>query len=248
MHHGPEGTRRGRQTMVRAKLLIAGPLAAYAAPGAVAYLPIARLVGVRRSIRRIHDVAITLDDGPQTGATEHFLELLERVGLRVTFFLVGEQVVRFPQLVRAIQAGGHEIGNHGYRHRNHFLRSPLRLMDDVRYGADAIESVTGERPPLFRPPQGAVTAATLAAARREGAEIVLWSAWGRDWRPTATADSIVHDAVRRARGGQILLLHDADYYSGRTWHATYDALPRIVTELRGQGLRPGRIGGRAELA
>lgn len=234
--------------MRHAGLLTTAAIVCYGAPAAAAYTRAAPVVGVRRHIRRPDGLAITFDDGPQPGATERFLEALDGLGVRSTFFVVGEQVRRFPHLLRAVRAAGHEIGNHGYRHRNHFLRHPFEVIRDMKRGAEAIADAIGEYPQLFRPPQGSVTAATLMAARRMDSVIVLWSAWGRDWRSTASADTIAHDALRGARGGGILLLHDADYYSERTWHGTFEALPRIIAEIRRRGLVPRAIGGRAGLA
>lgn len=228
--------------------LLAATLVAHAAPAGLAYSPAARLVRVHRRVRQPDGLALTFDDGPQPGATEHFLELLDRLGVRATFFVVGEQVERFPSLTREIVLAGHEVANHGYRHRNHLYRNPLDIMADLRRGGQAIAEVTGRRPDLFRPPHGVVTAATCLAAHRQESAVVLWTTWGRDWRRAATPDAITRDALSRAGGRGILLLHDADYYRVQTWHATYDSVPRIVEELRRRGVRVGPIGGRSALA
>lgn len=233
----------GGQSGVARRKLLAAAVAVYAGPAGIAYSPAAALIGVHRRLRSPGTVALTFDDGPQPGATEHFLELLARLEVRATFFLVGEQVQRFPALARQIHLAGHEIGNHGYRHRNHFFRSPWEILTDCRRGAAVISDVIGQRPQLFRPPQGVVTAATRLAAYREGSALVLWTGWGRDWRPEATVASIRNDALRRVGEGSILLLHDADYYRARSWHATFQAVPQITDELRRRGLMPGAIGG-----
>jgi len=232
--------------MAGARLLVAA-VAAYAAPAGLAYSPASWLVGVHQRLRSPESAALTFDDGPQPGATEHFLALLDQLEVRATFFLVGEQVRRHPALVREVQAAGHEIANHGFVHRNHLLRNPLDLLTDLRRGADSIGEATGHRPSLFRAPQGAVTAATRLAAYRERSAVVHWSTWGRDWRAQATPHSIAQEVLSGIRGGDIILLHDADLYSGRTWHGTFDAVPTIVRELRARGLRPGPIGGPSQL-
>lgn len=190
---------------------------------------------------------MTFDDGPQPGATDQFVRLLDDLSVKATFFVVGEQVRRCPDLVREIRSAGHQLGNHGFRHRNHLLRNPLELIEDLRRGAEAIADATGEKPELFRPPQGVVTALTRYAAHREHSAIVLWTAWGRDWRPRATSESITTEVLRSARARGIILLHDGDYYSGRTWHATHAAVPRIVDALRLQGLLLGAIGTASQL-
>lgn len=234
--------------MARSVLLAGlGLVAGYALPSGVGYSRASRLVGVHRRVRAADRVCLTFDDGPQPGATEHFLRLLDDLSVPATFFLVGEQVSRCAALVREIHAAGHQIGNHGFWHRNHFVRWPLDVIEDCRRGAEAIADVTGEPPDLYRPPQGVVTAATRYAAFRVDSAVVLWSSWGRDWRPAATTDSIAHDVLRSAGGGSIILLHDGDRYSGRTWHATRAAVPRIVETLRGKGLSFTSIESRAAL-
>jgi peptidoglycan/xylan/chitin deacetylase (PgdA/CDA1 family) len=219
----------------------------YALPAGVALSPAAGLVGVHRRTCSKTSVALTFDDGPQPGITDRFVELLGRLSMHATFFLVGEHVRRFPGLVREICAAGHEVANHGYWHRNHLLRNPLSLFDDVRQGAETIEDALGEPCMLFRPPYGVATAATLMAAFRQHSAVVLWSAGGRDWRDAATVESITQEVLRTAGPGGIILLHDADYYRRRTWHATYQAVPIVVEQLRDRGLTVGPVGGPASL-
>lgn len=221
---------------------------AYAAPAAVALTPAAPLIGVRRELRPQGRAALTFDDGPQPGATDRLLDVLARLDVRATFFLVGEQARRFPGLVRAIEESGHEIGNHGYSHRHPLRCSPWDILTDVRRGAEIVEDLTRRPVEMYRPPYGVVTAATLLAAFQHRTPVVLWSSWGRDWRPNATPESIVKNALRGCRDGSVILLHDADHYSGRTWHATIDAVPQLVERLRDKGLAPGPIGGPLALA
>jgi peptidoglycan/xylan/chitin deacetylase (PgdA/CDA1 family) len=164
-----------------------------------------------------------------------------------TFFVVGEHVRRYPSVVRDIRDAGHEVASHGYRHRNHFFRNPAELFADIHSAQIAVEDVLGERPALFRPPQGAVTLATRAAAALAGVSVVLWTTWGRDWRPAATPVTIVRDVTHHLSGGAIILLHDGDYYSGRSWRATFDALPSVILAARSRGLHVGQIGGAGSL-
>jgi peptidoglycan/xylan/chitin deacetylase (PgdA/CDA1 family) len=222
---------------------------AYAGPAALASTPANALVAVRKRLRDPRRVAITFDDGPQPAALEHFLRTLDDEAVRATFFIVGEQARRHPALVRQIHAAGHELGNHGFAHRNHLLRNPFGIAADIERGAETIAELVGARPALFRPPYGVVTAATCLGAWRARSRLVLWSRWGRDWRAAATPLSITRSAARRLRGGDIVLLHDADHYaSPGSWRNTLAALPRIVELVRALGLQPTPIGGPAELS
>jgi peptidoglycan/xylan/chitin deacetylase (PgdA/CDA1 family) len=98
--------------------------------------------------------------------TPAVLEELERSGARATFFLVGEQVLRRPELAAEIASRGHEIGVHCQRHRLQARLGPRQLLDDMRRGAPSIEDASGRTPTLYRPPYGIFSLAGLIAVRR----------------------------------------------------------------------------------
>jgi peptidoglycan/xylan/chitin deacetylase (PgdA/CDA1 family) len=155
------------------------------------------------------------------------------------FFLVGEQVERHPGLAAEIAAAGHEIALHGHRHRNQMRVTPGALADDLRRGTDAIGSATGRAPALYRPPYGIFTPAGLLLARRAGWTPLLWSAWGRDYRARTTPAEIARLATRGLRAGDVVLLHDADWYSAPGCHRrTAAALPAILDAIAARGLYP----------
>jgi len=182
-------------------------------------------------------VAITFDDGPHPEGTPLMLEILARHDATATFFLVGEQVARRPALAARILAQGHCIGLHGQLHRPHPVRSPRSLAEDLQRGLAAIEDATGARPRLHRPPYGLYSPASLRLAREQGLQPLLWSRWGKDWRRFTTPARIARRAVGRAGAGDVILLHDADFYSARRSHLhTAAALPEILETLRSEEL------------
>jgi peptidoglycan/xylan/chitin deacetylase (PgdA/CDA1 family) len=184
-------------------------------------------------------VALTFDDGPHPQGTPAVLELLrEADDARATFFLVGEQVERRPALVAEIVAAGHRVELHCRRHRNQLRLTPRSLLDDAERAKAAIEEAGGQQIADYRPPYGIFSAIGLQAIRKRGWRPVLWSQWGRDWKARATAESITRRLTADVAAGDILLLHDADYYSARdSWVRTVAALPRILEELEARGLR-----------
>lgn len=207
-------------------------------PLAVHVPRVARAYGIPLRIPRDDAAALTFDDGPHPEGTPAVLDALDAAGAKATFFLVGEQVERRPALVAEIVAAGHAIGIHGQRHRNLLRVGPRATADDLRHAHDRIADASGQAPLLYRPPYGVLSAAALATARRAGWETVLWARWGRDWRARATAASIAAEATEGLRGGEIVLLHDADYYStAGSWRATVEALPRILAAIGEAGLR-----------
>ena len=119
----------------------------------------------------------------------------------------------------------------------------VELLEDAERGKVAIEEASGQEVHDYRPPYGIFSSSGLRAIRRRGWRPVLWSLWGQDWKRRATAESIAKRATSGAVAGDILLLHDADYYSaGGSWSRTAAALPAILDELGGQGLRAVSLG------
>jgi len=183
-------------------------------------------------------VALTFDDGPHPQGTPAILETLREAGAVATFFLAGEQVVRRPALTAEIVAAGHRVELHCHRHRNQLRLTPRQLLDDAERARAAIEEAGGQAIADYRPPYGIFSAAGLRAVRGRGWRPVLWSRWGRDWDRRATPGSIARRASAGARAGDILLLHDADYYSAPgSWVRTAAALPIILEELEARGLK-----------
>jgi peptidoglycan-N-acetylglucosamine deacetylase len=178
-------------------------------------------------------VAITFDDGPHPEGTPRILEVLAEFDAKATFFLVGEQVIKRPALARQIVTMGHTVGLHGYVHRPHSTRKARAMLYDFEHGVAAIADATGVEPRLHRPPYGIYSPASLRMARERGMQPLLWSKWGKDWRKVATPEQIAHRATNGLQAGDVILLHDADYYSAKRSHRrTAAALPLIMKTLQ----------------
>ncbi len=218
--------------------------AGWSAPALSAHFPsLCDMLGVRR--RNDGDgatVHLTFDDGPHPEGTLAILEALAARRATATFFLVGEQVERFPAVAREIVAAGHVVALHGHRHRSQLRVPPRALADDLRRASDVIASTTGRLAPLYRPPYGIFSSAGLALAQRRGDDLWLWSRWGRDWRRAATARSIAQLAAGELDRGDVILLHDADHYADAgSWRATAGAVPLILDAIEARGLRTAAL-------
>ncbi|MDG3009583.1 polysaccharide deacetylase family protein [Rhodococcus sp. D2-41] len=211
-------------------------------PAATWLPPVRRtLAPALRAPGRADHVALTFDDGPDPESTPRFLDLLDRLDVRATFFLVGERVVRAPTVVREAAARGHDIQVHGWVHRNQLAR-PTGLRAQLRDTRDLLAELTGCEPRWYRPPYGVLSGEGVLACRRVGLRPVLWSAWARDWY--ADRDSAdVYDTVRPGlRGGATILLHDTDAYAQPgSWRATLGAVEPTVRTCRDRGLEVGTL-------
>jgi peptidoglycan-N-acetylglucosamine deacetylase len=224
-------------------LTVAGAL--HSLPALAPVVPrVSSTLGLRRRQESSPGVALTFDDGPHPQGTPRVLEILREAGAPATFFLAGERVAGRPALAAEIVAAGHRVELHCHRHRNQLRLSAATLIEDSERARAEIEDATGQVVRDYRPPYGIFSAAGLRAVRRSGWRPVLWSLWGRDWRADATPASIARRATRGAAAGDILLLHDSDYYSARgSWARTAAALPLILEELEEKGLRPVSLEG-----
>jgi peptidoglycan/xylan/chitin deacetylase (PgdA/CDA1 family) len=211
------------------RLAALGAVAAWCGPGLAPHLPaLCTALGIDRRVPG-PDVLLTFDDGPHPEGTPAVLEAL---GTRkATFFMVGEQVERYPDVAASVAAAGHDIGLHGYRHRNQMRVTPRWLAGDLQRGAEVIAEATGRAPRLYRPPYGIFTPTGLALARRSYT-LLMWSKWGRDWRARTSPEEIARLATRDLGDGDVILLHDADWYSAAGSHArTAAAVPLILERL-----------------
>ena len=188
-------------------------------------------------------VALTFDDGPDPAATPLFLDVLRDRGVRATFFLLGSQISRSPRLAADIADAGHEIGVHGWRHRYLPLRGPAATHADLASAKEIITATAGVRPRFFRPPYGVLSTAALIAARRLDLTPVLWSAWGKEWTPASTPESVFATLAGDLSGGATVLLHDSDNTSpDGSWRAALGALTLLLDECDRRGLRVGPLG------
>lgn len=159
---------------------------------------------------------LTFDDGPDSapGETPAILDALDAAGARATFFLVGEQISKAPDLVSEILRRGHEVGVHGQRHFRHDRVPARESVADIEAGHEALAAVTDAAPRFYRPPYGKLSAAGAETCRRLGLEVAYWSTWGLDWEPLPS-ERIARRVNRDLDDGAIVLLHDSARYAAR---------------------------------
>jgi len=169
-------------------------------------------------------VYLTFDDGPDPVSTPKILNILEQQNIKATFFLIGEKVDKYPQVVRQITEAGHEIGNHGYSHPDYNYLGDEKILQDIHLAQLAIVNVTGKNPTLLRPPYGRFNKDITSIAKSEYLTIVLWSLDPKDFRKNATQDHIIKAIDSKVSNGSIILLHE-------TSDVTISSLPAIIDKL-----------------
>ena len=187
-------------------------------------------------------ISLTFDDGPHPDGTPVVLDRLAAMDAKATFFVIGQYVKRWPDLIRRMADEGHQIENHSYDHSHSGLfRGQSYWRDQLCRTNDEIEKVTSIRPGCFRPPMGFKHHPMHRAVRAEGLTMVTWTHRGRDGVAT-TADRILHRLLPRAGSGDILVLHDGiDPNRHRKSQPTLDAVEPLIQKLLDHGLQPVRL-------
>jgi peptidoglycan/xylan/chitin deacetylase (PgdA/CDA1 family) len=177
-------------------------------------------------------IALTFDDGPSESTSE-LLEILARLRAPATFFQIGANVRRLPEVAREVLAAGHEIGNHTDTHPLLALKSPGFIHRELAAAQETIEHATGQRPRYFRAPYGARWFGLRQAQQRLGLAGVMWSTIALDWK--RRTPSVVSQLIDGAVPGAILCLHDGRVLQHRpdigvTLKAVREFLPRLMEQ------------------
>ncbi|HEY9633648.1 MAG TPA: polysaccharide deacetylase family protein [Coleofasciculaceae cyanobacterium] len=178
-------------------------------------------------------IALTFDDGPWPTVTSQVLDILKKNNVKATFFMVGRQVQRYPQLVKQVVAEGHALGNHTWNHQYHFFNesAAARELEDT---ASLIYKTTGVKTSLFRPPAGILNNGLVSYAHAKKHAVIMWSVDSRDWRYYgSTAQGLVDSVLKDAKPGGVVLMHDG----GGDRSTTIKALPSLITQLKKRGYK-----------
>jgi peptidoglycan/xylan/chitin deacetylase (PgdA/CDA1 family) len=172
-------------------------------------------------------VALTFDDGPKPGVTEALLDVLKRLGVKATFFVIGQHVVQYPDLTRQIAEAGMELANHSFTHPNLKTLSPQAIARQLMATQAAIEWATGQVPRFLRPPGGDENEKVAKVAHAWGLTLCMWTIDAYDAELVGSMEAAEHVA-RSARPGAIVLMHNGKM-------STVQALPSLVKTLRRRG-------------
>ena len=149
---------------------------------------------------------LSFDDGPIPELTPWVLDTLKSFGAKATFFMVGQNVERYPQLALRVQEEGHSIGNHTHRHLNASQSRLDEYLHDVEEANQTLQKVLGQPVNLFRPPYGRLS--SRFAQHLPHYTIVMWDVLSGDFDPTLRPEACLHATIKASAPGSILVLHD----------------------------------------
>ena len=166
-------------------------------------------------------VYLTFDDGPIPEVTPKVLEILDRYGVKATFFMVGENIDKHPEVFEMVVKGGHAIGNHTYNHMKGWKFSTAEYIANVQKFPKETK--------LFRPPYGRTW--QRKAVKKLGYEIYLWDVLTRDYNPRRTPEAMLRQIQRQTRPGSIINFHD----SVKSNERMLEVLPKAIEWLLANG-------------
>ena len=148
-------------------------------------------------------IYLTFDDGPTEELTHWILKTLDDFGVKATFFCIGNNAEKYPEIVDEIRQNGHSVGIHGYEHRRGLYKEGDDFFSDIEKSKNIIKSN------LFRPPHGNITPSQAKKLKNLGYNVVLWDVITRDYNPSLSEEKVLDIAKKYTRNGSIVVFHDS---------------------------------------
>ncbi|MDP9726316.1 peptidoglycan/xylan/chitin deacetylase (PgdA/CDA1 family) [Priestia aryabhattai] len=174
-------------------------------------------------------VALTFDDGP-SAYTISILDILKRYNISATFFVVGSEVKKFPDIIQRIYREKHIIGNHTWNHPDITTLSRNELWKEINSTNIQIKKIIGHSPDLFRPPYSSINDKNADAIKKFGMTSVLWNVDSKDWQEKSPS-SIQKNVILGIKKKSLIVMHDGDQYGSGPRDQIVTSLPEIITYL-----------------
>ena len=173
------------------------------------------------------EVYLTFDDGPCPETTPTILDILRQHNVKATFFCVGDNIVKHPELFAQIKAEGHQVGNHTMHHSKGFYTNTNDYLNEI----DECATLVGNN--LFRPPHGLITPRQNAMLKNKGYKIIQWDVITYDWDSDHTPEKILNTIKQYTRNGSIIVMHDSEKAAPRV----LEVLEDIIIWLKQEGYK-----------
>ncbi|MBG6186443.1 polysaccharide deacetylase family protein [Flavobacterium sp. CAN_S2] len=156
-------------------------------------------------------VYLTFDDGPIPEVTDWVLAELKKHGFKATFFSIGENITKYPEIFKKVISEGHSIGNHTYNHLNGWNTSTEDYIENVARCEEAIGKNTNQnlKSKLFRPPYGKIKTAQSKAIQKLGYKIIMWDVLSADFDTTISREQCLDNVLSNVKPGSIIVFHDS---------------------------------------
>ena len=181
-------------------------------------------------------VYLTFDDGPTPEITEWVLAQLQAYGMKASFFCIGENIRKYPEIFQKTIAEGHAVGNHTFNHLNGWKTATEQYIENALKGKEIIEKHI-EAAPLFRPPYGKIKGAQAKILKQLGYKIIMWDVISVDYDATVSKEDCLDNVLRNIKPGSIVVFHD----SVKAFKNLEYVLPKTLAYIKEKGYRGDRI-------
>lgn len=179
-------------------------------------------------------ITLTFDDGPDLKYTPKILNILKRHNVKATFFVVGNQIEKYPIVFKRMIRDGHDIANHSYWHLKTTELSTNQLITQIKLNTDLMKKYGAPEKLIFRPPYGALDPISIQTIGKQGYKIVLWTIDSRDWR-SLNKSQVLANVTSKLKNGYIILQHCAAESKKEDLTGSIQALPEIIKAARKKG-------------
>lgn len=188
--------------------------------------------GVNRADTEVKVVAITYDDGPSPPYTNQLLDILDRYQVKATFFEIGRNIEKYPEIVKMIVARGDELANHSYSHKDMMFKPRELLLSEIEKTDKLLQEVGVKQDSIsFRPPWGRRFVVLSYLLSQMHKKLIMWDVDSQDYEKRLTAEDIANRVIENVRSGSIVVMHDGGGDRSKTVAAT----EMIVKDLQSKG-------------
>lgn len=178
-------------------------------------------------------IYLTFDDGPIPEVTEWVLDILKKEEIKATFFCIGDNISKYPNIYQRILNEGHKTGNHTFNHLNGWKTKTENYIENVKQCQTEHLKLKTEHSWLFRPPYGKMTLSQSKKIQKLGYKIVMWDVLSYDFKPTITAEKCKENVLKNTTAGSIIVFHD----SLKAEKIVKKILPEVIQELKKKGFQ-----------
>jgi len=176
-------------------------------------------------------IYLTFDDGPTPEITEWVLQELEKHNAKATFFCIGNNIEKHPDIFKKVITKGHAIGNHTFNHLNGWKTSTEDYVENSRLCESEICNLKSATCNLFRPPYGKIKSAQAKKLREQGYKIIMWDVLSADFDTSISAEKCIENVLKNTKSGSIIVFHD----SIKAFPRLENTLPKVLGILAEKG-------------
>ncbi len=180
-----------------------------------------------------NSIFLTFDDGPIPIVTEEVLKILETFQIKATFFCIGNNIQKHPEIFKRIIQEGHSIGNHTFNHLNGWKSSQNEYSDNILKTDQLIQDFVLDKSKFFRPPYGKISRSQIKDLLKNKFQIIMWTVLTQDYNKNITPEKCFQNSIKNIKSGDIILFHDSEKAKENMLYS----LPKTIAYLKEKGFK-----------